>query len=111
MFAKDPDCPKGEWVTDVANVDEKYRAGVKQFAEYDCHLTAGETVPHRVAQAIYITFTDTKAANNYADNELAMYPSLMSYTTVVVVGAGLKSVNARQTLRDISKACVCGSVS
>jgi hypothetical protein len=109
-FAKDPDCPKGEWVTDLSNLDAKYRPNAKQFAEYDCHLTDGEAVPHRIAQAIFITFTDAKAANDYADNATGMYPSLISYNTVVVVGAGLTTVNMRATLRAIEKACVCGHV-
>ncbi|WP_433086721.1 hypothetical protein ACQP1P_13960 [Dactylosporangium sp. CA-052675] len=110
VFAKDPDCPKGEWVTDPANIDDRYRANVSAFGEYDCHLTDGEAVPHRVAQAIFLTFKDPHALDDYDQNELGMVPSLVDGTTVVVIGAGLKTVDMRQTLRAIEKACECGHV-
>ncbi|WP_432841247.1 hypothetical protein [Dactylosporangium sp. CA-092794] len=111
VLSKDPDCPKGEWTTDVSNLPDRYRSGAKQFAQYDCHLRAGEAVPHRVAQAVYITFADPRMANDYADNEAGLSPSLVAYNTVVVIGSGLPTVNIRQTLRTISQACVCGHVS
>ncbi|MGI5239175.1 hypothetical protein [Dactylosporangium sp. CA-139066] len=110
VFAKDPDCPKGEWVTDKGNIDAKYRANVTDFGEYDCHLVDGEAIPHRVAQAVFLTFTDTKSANDYSDNELGMVPSLIDGTTVVAIGAGLKTVDMRKTLRGIENACSCGHV-
>ncbi|MFD0580014.1 hypothetical protein [Dactylosporangium darangshiense] len=110
VFTKDPDCPKGEWVTDKGNLDEPYRTSATDFAEYDCHLTDGELVPHRIAQVIYVTFADTKAANDYADDAVGLYPSLIADTTVVVIGAGLKTVDMRQTLRSIENACSCGHV-
>ncbi|WP_426511970.1 hypothetical protein ACPPVO_15880 [Dactylosporangium sp. McL0621] len=110
VFVKDPDCPKGEWVTDPANIDAKYRANVTAFGEYDCHLADGEMIPHRVAQAVYLTFQDSHTMNDYVDNELGMVPSLVDGTTVVVIGSGLKTVQTRPMLRSISQACVCGHV-
>ncbi|MEU7870835.1 hypothetical protein [Dactylosporangium sp. NPDC049140] len=110
VFAKDPDCPKGEWVTDPANIDAKYRANVTAFGEYDCHLADGEMIPHRVAQAVYLTFRDSHTMNDYVDNELGIIPSLVDGTTVVVIGSGLKTVPTRPMLRSISQACVCGHV-
>lgn len=110
LFSKDPDCPKGEWVTDVADLDAKYRPAAKEFAYYDCHVADNEAVPHRVAQAVYVSFADAGTANDYADNEAGLQPSLIDGSTVVLIGSGLSTVNVRQTLRDLSQACVCGHV-
>ena len=43
--------------------------------------------------------TDPHALEEYDQNELGMVPSLVDGTTVVVIGAGLKTVDMRQTLR------------
>ncbi|GLL01637.1 hypothetical protein GCM10017581_033790 [Dactylosporangium matsuzakiense] len=110
VFAKDPDCPRGAWVTDPGNIDAKYRANVTAFGEYDCHLTDGETIPHRVAQAVFLTFKDQHSLNDYADAELGMVPTLVDGTTVVIIGSGLKTVEVRPMLRAIENACGCGHV-
>ncbi|MFB9442821.1 hypothetical protein Dvina_15225 [Dactylosporangium vinaceum] len=110
VFAKDPDCPRGAWVTDPGNIDAKYRANVTAFGEYDCHLTDGETIPHRVAQAVFLTFKDQHSLNDYADAELGMVPTLVDGATVVIIGSGLKTVEVRPMLRAIENACGCGHV-
>jgi hypothetical protein len=110
VFTKDPDRPKGEWVTDLADLDQNYRPTAKEFAYYDCHVQDNELIPHRIAQAIYVKFADANSANTYADNEGGLAPALIADTTVVMIGSGLSTVNVRQTLRSIESACVCGHV-
>jgi hypothetical protein len=109
LFAKDPDCPKGEWVTDLADLDAKYRAATKEFAYYDCHVQDNELIPHRVFQAAYVRFADPPSANTFAD-EGGLGSVLVADTAVLFIGSGLSTVDVRQALHGVETACVCGHV-
>ncbi len=113
-FTKDPNCAYGEWGTNSTGVDEKYRAKSTFFRQFDCYKKkpeiSGGAFPDRIQQSIYVEFSDAATAKAYADEQSALYKTLIDDTKVVVAGTGLETVDMDAYLADIKNACGCGTV-
>jgi hypothetical protein len=97
-LTRDPNCPIGRWADNSTGVDEKYRADVAQFKQFDCYLTESQLLPNRGQQAIYVRFTAPETAKAYATDQAKLYPVLLVGGTVVVAGSGLEQVDMKQYL-------------
>ncbi|GIJ45199.1 hypothetical protein Val02_20850 [Virgisporangium aliadipatigenens] len=97
-LTKDPDCPIGKWADNSTGVDEKYRADVTQFKQFDCYLTESQLLPNRGQQSIYVRFTSAETAKAYATDQAKLYPVLLVGSTAVVAGSGLEQVDMKQYL-------------
>lgn len=91
----DPDCPVGTWDDNSTGVDEKYRADVAAFKQFDCYEKEAKGFPHRVQQSKYVEFRTAATARAYAEDEAKMYMVLIAGNTVVVAGSGLESVDMK----------------
>lgn len=103
LFTKDPDCPFGQWDANSTGVEAKYRSAVATFRQFDCYEKKGDLLPHRGQQAIYVEFKSANAAKAYAEDESAMYPTLIVGDTVVVGGTGLSKTDMKAWLESVNE--------
>jgi hypothetical protein len=102
-LTKDPDCPIGKWDDNSTGLDDEFKADGVFFKQFDCYKTAGELLPNRIQQVLFVEFKTAARAAEYADKQSTLYPSLVAGTKVVVAGTGLETIDMKAFLAEVQQ--------